>query len=104
MIFNIQPITYLLTITINRDVLTFERLNNEIAHHATIVRMHTGAIGVENAHHFDFKLMLAPIIEEERFGAAFALIIATANADGVHAPPIVFRLGVHFGVAIDFAR
>ena len=65
--------------------------------------MGAGAIGVEDARHLDPEPVLAAVVEEQRLGAALALVVARARADGVHVAPIAFRLRVHRGVAVDLA-
>src|ERR1019366_2069352 len=51
-IVNVTEAAGLLTITINRDVLSPQRLHDEIADDAPIVRAHAGAVGIEDSHHF----------------------------------------------------
>ena len=66
--------------------------------------MHARAVGVEDAHDLDLQPVLAVIVEEQRFGAALALIIAGARTDRIDVAPIGFRLGMDSGIAIDLAR
>ena len=47
--------------------------------------------------------MLAPIVEEQGLGAALALVIAGARADGIDVAPIVLWLGMDGRVALDLA-
>ena len=47
--------------------------------------------------------MLAAIVEEQGFGAAFTLVVTGARADRVDVAPVVFPLRVHFRVAINLA-
>ena len=47
--------------------------------------------------------VLAPVVKKQRLGAALALVVARANANGVHPPPVVFSLGVNLGVAVHLA-
>ena len=51
---------------------------------------------------FDVEIVLAVIIEEQRFSAAFAFIVARARADRIDVAPIAFRLWVNAWVAINF--
>ena len=44
------------------------------------------------------------VVEEERLGASFPLVVAGADSDGVDVAPILLRLGVNLGIAVDFAR
>src|SRR5690606_25696521 len=75
-------------IAIDGDRLATQRLHNEIADHASVVRVHARTIGVEDTHHLDLKLMLAPVVEEQRLGAALALVVATTDADRIYPAPV----------------
>src|ERR1700730_1360154 len=46
-------------------------------------RMHPGPIGIEDAHHLNGGLVLPVIVEEQRLGAAFALVVAGTRAERV---------------------
>jgi hypothetical protein len=46
--------------------------------------------------------VLAPVVEEQRLGAALALILAGAHTDRVDAAPIALGLRVNFRIAVDF--
>ena len=65
--------------------------------------MHAGAIGVEDAGHFDADLVLAVIVEKQGFRTPLALVIAGPDANRVDVAPIVFPLGVDLGVPIHLA-
>jgi hypothetical protein len=45
--------------------------------------------------------VLAVIIEQQRLGAALALVVAGARPDRVDVAPIRLRLGMHDGVPVD---
>jgi len=65
--------------------------------------MHPRAIGIEDASDLHIQPVLAVVIEEQRFGAALALVIAAADADRIDIPPIGFRLRMHGRIPIDLA-
>jgi hypothetical protein len=46
--------------------------------------------------------MLAPIIEEQGFGAALAFVITGPGADRIDVAPVLLRLRVDVGITIDF--
>ena len=48
--------------------------------------------------------MLAVIIHEQRFGAAFALVAAAADAVRIDFAPVAFGLGMDFGIAVNLGR
>ena len=89
-------------VAIDRDVVAEQRLHDEIRHHAAVVRVHARAVGVEDARDLDAQLVLAPIVEEQRLGAALAFVVAGARADRIDVAPIVLGLRMDVGVAVDF--
>jgi hypothetical protein len=64
--------------------------------------MHPGAIGVEDANHFDVQTMLAMVVEEQCFRAKFPLVISSTESDGVDIAPVRFRLRVNSWIAVHF--
>ena len=62
--------------------------------------MHPGAIGVENTPNLDVYSMLAVIIEKQGFSASFALVVAGAQANGIHIPPVGLYLRMDLWIAI----
>ncbi len=93
----------LVALAVDRDRLAGQRLHDEVRHHAPVLRVHPGAVGVEDARHLDADLVLAQVVEEERLGAALALVVAGARADGVRAATVLLDLRVHLGIAVDLA-
>ena len=73
----------LTAVAVDRDRLALQRLHDEIRDDTAVVGMHARAIGIEDPGDFDFEFVLAAIIEEQRFGAALALIVAGARADRI---------------------
>ena len=49
------------------------------------------------------RSVLAVVVEEQRLGAALALVVAGARADRVDVAPVVLGLRVDLGVAVDLA-
>ena len=66
--------------------------------------MHARTVRVEDAGDLDIELVLAVIVEEQRFGAALALVVAAARPDWIDAAQVAFSLRMHFGVAVAFTR
>ena len=89
---------------VDRDVTAHQRLHDEVRHHAPVVRMHARTVGVEDARYLDAQLVLAPVVEKQRLGAALAFIIAGTDANRVDVAPILFGLRMHAGIAIDLGR
>ena len=67
------------------------------------LRVHARAVGVEDARDLDLELVLAMIVEEQRLGAALALVVAGARTDRIDVAPVVLGLRVHRGIAVDLA-
>src|SRR5205807_1820559 len=68
--------TRLLTLAVNGDGLAPQGLDDEIRYDSAIVRVHSRTISVENPGHLDSQLMLAVIIEKQRFCAALSFVVA----------------------------
>ena len=50
-------------------------LENKIGNDAAVVGMHAWPVGIKDSSDFDAQLVLAVVIEEQGFGAAFAFVI-----------------------------
>lgn len=94
----------LLAAAVNGDVLATKRLDDEIRDDPAVIRPHAGPVGIEDAGDLDPDAMLAMVVEEERFRASLALVVAGARPDRIDVPPIVFRLRMLERVAIDLRR
>ena len=81
-----------------------KRLHDEIADDAAVVGVHPRAVRVEDADHLDVELVLPLVVEEQRLGAALALVVAAARADRVHVAPVALGLRVHLGIAVHLGR
>ena len=80
-----------------------QRLDDEVRHHAAVVGMHARAVGVEDARDLDAQLVLAVVVEEQRLGAALALVVAGARADRIDVAPVGLGLRMDRRVAVDLA-
>ena len=65
--------------------------------------MHPRAIGVKDSGDTYIHLVLTMVIEEKRFGATFAFVIACTRTDWIDVAEIIFCLGMFERIAIDFA-
>ena len=88
-------------VAVDRDGLALQRLDDEVRHDAAVVGVHARAVGVEDARHLDAQLVLAVVVEEQRLGAALALVVAGARADRIDVAPVVLGLRVDRRVAVD---
>mmetsp|Transcript_17112 Transcript_17112/g.24889 ORF Transcript_17112/g.24889 Transcript_17112/m.24889 type:complete len:304 (+) Transcript_17112:811-1722(+) len=94
--------TSLRTISVDRQWLILQSLNNEIAHHTSIIRMHPWSERVENTRYANLNIVLFLIAVHHRLRHALTLIVARSGSDGVHVTPVGFLLGVLFGITINF--
>jgi hypothetical protein len=70
----------LTTIAVKRNWRTAKRLHDEVGDNATVVRMHTRSVRIENSHNLDSDTVLSVIIEKQCFCGALAFVIARAWA------------------------
>ena len=63
--------------------------------------MHARPVGVEDPRDLDLQPVLAEIVEEQRLGAALALVVAGTRADRVDVAPVLLGLRVYRGIAVD---
>lgn len=89
------------TLTVNREILTLQGLNDEVGDDASIVWKHARTVGIENTDDTDIDAVFAMIVKEERLGRTLPLIIAGAQSNGIHVPPIGFGLRVNIGITIN---
>lgn len=47
-------------------------------------------------------MVLPVVVEEQRFGASFAFVLAGARIDGINVTPIVYILKMHYWIAVNF--
>lgn len=93
----------LTTFAVDGDGFPFKSLDDEVGDDAAIIGMHARPIGVEDAGDADIELVLAVIVEEQRFCAALAFVVAATRADGIDVAPVAFALRMDGRVAIDLA-
>ncbi len=94
----------LAAIPVDGDRPLLQRLHDEIADHAAVLRMHVGSVGVEDAHHADIDAVFPAVVDGQRLGGALPLVVAAPRADAVHMAPVGFALRMLEGVAVDFGR
>jgi hypothetical protein len=63
--------------------------------------VHSWSIGIENARDFYLEFVLAVIIEEEGLCTTFPLIVARPKSDRIYVSPVVLRLWMDDGIAIN---
>ena len=90
------------TVAVDSDVLAPKSLHDEVGNDTTVVGVHAWAVGVEDAHDADVDAVLAFVVHEKSFGAAFAFVVARTDADGIDVAPIVFFLRMNQRIAVDF--
>jgi len=80
-----------------------QRLQDEIADHASVIRVHPRPVGVEDPHDLDRQIALETVGVEQRFGAALPFIVAGTQPDRIHVAPVLLHLRVDVGVAVNLA-
>ncbi len=90
-------------VAIKGDGLVAQGLDDEVGDDPAVIGVHAGAVGIEDAGDLDAQVVLTAVVEEQGLGAALAFVIAGAGADGVDVAPILLRLGMDLGVAINLA-
>ena len=88
-------------VAVNGDRLVPERLHDEVGDHPPVAGMHARTVSIEDAGHPDRQLVLAVIVEKQRFRTALAFVVAGPRPDRIDVAPVAFRLRVHFRVAVD---
>ena len=84
-----------------RDIAA-QCLHDEVRDDTAVVGAHVGAVRVEDSRYLDFHVVSLMKIEEQRLGAALALVVAGPGAERIDIAPIILDLRVHERVAIDF--
>ena len=82
----------LLAGAVERQLLSPQRLHDEVGDHPPVVLRHAGPVGVEDPGDADIDPVLAVIVHHQRLGDALALVVAGAGADGVDIAPVALRL------------
>ena len=88
-------------LAINSEILTLQGLNDKVGDDASIVVEHARTVGIENTDDTNIDAILAMIVKEERLSRALPLVIAGAQSNGIHVPPIGFGLRMNIGITID---
>ena len=91
----------LLPVSVDADVLTFDRLDNEVAYHPAIIRMHPRTVGVEDANNDGVSIFAAVEVGKQSLAKALSFVINTAGTNWIYVAPVTFALWVFMWVAID---
>ena len=92
----------LFTVAVDCDRFVAQCLDDEIRDYAAVVDVHLGAVGIENTDDFHRDAVFAVVAHEERFGTAFALVVARAQSQRVHVAPVILGLRMYQRVAVYF--
>ena len=76
----------------NGDVFTVQRLANEVRDHASVERMHSRSVRVEDAHDPDVDAIHPMVVHEQRLGGPFAFVVTGPRADRIDVSAVRFRL------------
>jgi hypothetical protein len=90
-------------VSVDGDGMAKEGLDDEVRDNPPVIRMHTGAIGVENATDSYLDAMGSVVVEKKGLSAPLSLIIAGTEADRIDVTPVGFGLRMKMGIAIYLA-
>lgn len=101
-VIDIAETACLVACSVNCQWLVFERLDNKVAYDPAIIWTHVRTISVEDPHYLYLGCKGAGMVEKHRFRQSLSFVVARSGSDGIHVSPIVFFLGMHKGISIDF--
>ena len=87
----------------HREVFSTQCLADECRQYAAVVESHARPVGIEDAHNARFQSVVPMIGHRNGFLEPFGFVVNASWANGVDMAEVLFVLGVHFRVAIDFA-
>ena len=79
----------------NANIFVLQSLQDEVADHPSIMRVHIRTVSIENADDLDRQIALHTVTVEKSFRTAFAFVVTAADADGIDIPPVAFHLRMH---------
>lgn len=80
------------TVATERERLTLERLNDEIAYYPAFIRKRKRTECVEKPNNSDFHLMHTLVIDAEHFSNVIGFVVATTIIDHILAIPVALGL------------
>ncbi len=90
--------------SVERELLTSQRLHDEVRDHPAIRFRHPRAVGIEDPGDPNVYLVLAVIVHEQGLGDALPLVIAGARSDRIHVAPVGLDLWMDGRVTVDLGR
>ena len=96
--------TGLLSLAVDGERLTLQRLDDEVRHHPAVAGAHAWTVGIEDPDDAGIDPMVAVIRHRDRLGEALGLVVDAARPDRVDVTPVALRLRMHLRIAIDLGR
>jgi hypothetical protein len=93
------PVT--LSVSVDGNIFSSQGLDDKIAYHPSVVDSHACSIRIKNSYYFNFYPVLAVIIHHQAFSRPFTLVVTTTDADRIDLAPVIFSLGMDFGITIN---
>ncbi len=90
-------------VAVHRERTPVTGLRKKSGDDTTVVELHAGAVGIEDARDGGAQAVLAVVGHGHGFGKALGFVVAAAGADGVDVAPVGFFLGMLEGIAIALA-
>ncbi len=91
-------------VPVNRNILAFQCLHDEIGHDPAVVHEHARSIRIENTDDFDAYPVLPMIIHKQRLRTTLAFVVTGTDADRIDIAPIALHLRMHGRITIHLAR
>jgi len=90
----------LTAVAVDSERFAAQSLLHEIRNNASIVELHAGAVGVEDADDAGIDFVVSGDKPSSRLGEALGLVVYGARADGIHVAPVGFFLWMLQRIAI----
>src|SRR4029079_10598488 len=85
---------------VDGQLLTPQRLHDEVGDDPAVVLRHTGPVGIEDPGDADIDLVLPMVVHHQGFGDALAFVVTGAGTDGIDVAPVALGLRMYRGVAV----
>ena len=91
----------LLAVSVDRDRVPAQGLDDEVGDNPSVTRAHPWTVRIEDPDDASVDTMVGVVRHRHGFGEALGFVVDAAWTDGVHMPPVTFRLRVNLRVPVD---
>ena len=85
-------------------ILTTQSLSDECRQYSSVIQAHTRPIGIEDTYNAGLQPVIGVVCHRNGFLETFRFIINTSWANWIHVSVILFSLGMHQRITINFRR